>query len=415
MLLTDIEGASALWERDEAAMSVFLGQHDQIVRGVIARHSGHVVHSSGDRVMAVFDRSGDGLDAAVALQSAIHDIARGDLGEPRVRIVLHTGSVEWRGGDLYGSSVNQAARLIEVARGGQIVASEATIQAAGTDPSRAYSVHDLGFVSLRNLRHPLHVFSVMPQGAAPEAASPGAGAGVAGGMVRAAGAERTALLAKVPVFAGLPEDERERLGSLLRSRRYTRGEVIFLEGDQGTALCLIAEGRIRIQLTGSDGREVVISVYGPGEIVGELALLDGEPRSADAIAQDALRVYWLQREDFAAFLDNHPRAAMTMLASLSRRLRHTTRVVQDATFNDVPARLARVLLDLAAGNGQASDNGVRIELRLTQGELAAMVGASRETVNRALRAFEQRGLIGWEASRIIINQPEQLRARAEGA
>jgi CRP-like cAMP-binding protein len=234
-------------------------------------------------------------------------------------------------------------------------------------------------------------------------------------MVQAAGVERTALLAKVPVFAGLPEDERERLGSLLRSRRYTRGEVIFLEGDQGTALCLIAEGRIRIQLTGSDGREVVINVYGPGEIFGELALLDGEPRSADAIAQDAARVYWLQREDFAAFLDSHPRAAMTMLASLSRRLRHTTRVVQDATFRDVPARLARVLLDLAARNGQAIPGGIRIESRLTQGELAAMVGASRETVTRALRGFEQRGLIGWEASRIIINQPEQLRARAEGA
>jgi len=223
------------------------------------------------------------------------------------------------------------------------------------------------------------------------------------------------ILAKVPLFSGLPEDERERLGRLLRPGRYIRGQVIFLEGDEGTALCLIAEGRIRIQLTGTDGREVTINVYGPGEFFGELALLDGEPRSADAIAQDAARVFWLQREDFAAFLDNHPRAAMTMLASLSRRLRHTTRVVQDATFRDVPARLARVLLDLAARNGQPIPEGIRIESRLTQGELAAMVGASRETVNRALRGFEQRGMIGWESSRIIIFRPDQLRARAEGA
>jgi CRP-like cAMP-binding protein len=234
------------------------------------------------------------------------------------------------------------------------------------------------------------------------------------GARRTVGLSENEILAKVPLFAGLPDEERERLGSLLRARRYTRGEVIFLEGDEGTALCLIAEGRIRIQLTGADGREVVINVYGPAEFFGELALLDGEPRSADAIAQDASRVFWLQREDFAAFLDSHPRAAMTMLASLSRRLRHTTRVVQDATFRDVPARLARVLLDLAARNGQPIPQGIRIESRLTQGELAAMVGASRETVNRALRGFEQRGLIGWEASRITINQPEQLRARAEG-
>jgi CRP/FNR family transcriptional regulator, cyclic AMP receptor protein len=235
------------------------------------------------------------------------------------------------------------------------------------------------------------------------------------GIRRSVGLSENEVLAKVPLFAGLPDEERERLGTLLRSRRYARGEVIFLEGDEGTALCLIAEGRIRIQLTGTDGREVVINVYGPGDFFGELALLDGEPRSADAIAQDASLVYWLQRDDFARYLDSHPRAAMTMLASLSRRLRHTTRVVQDATFRDVPARLARVLLDLAARNGEAIEPGIRIESKLTQGELAAMVGASRETVNRALRGFEQRGLIRWEANRILIAEPEKLRTRAEGA
>jgi CRP/FNR family transcriptional regulator, cyclic AMP receptor protein len=238
---------------------------------------------------------------------------------------------------------------------------------------------------------------------------------VRAGVRRTVGLNEDEILAKVPLFSGLPAEERARLARLLRPRRYTRGEVIFLEGDEGTALCLIAEGRVRIQLTGSDGREVVITVYGPGDFFGELALLDGEPRSADAIAQDASRAFWLQREDFAAFLEIHPRAAMTMLASLSRRLRHTTRVVQDATFRDVPARLARVLLDLALKNGQPVEQGIRIESKVTQGELAAMVGASRETVNRALRGFEQRGWLGWDAARIVIYRPDQLRARAEGA
>jgi CRP-like cAMP-binding protein len=231
---------------------------------------------------------------------------------------------------------------------------------------------------------------------------------------RIVGLSETEILARVPLFAGLPEAERERLSRLLRVRHYTRGEVIFLEGDEGSSLFLIAEGRVRIQLTGADGREVVLNVYGPGEIVGEFAVLDGEPRSADAIAQEPSRVYWLQREDFVAFLDNHPRATMAMLAGLSRRLRHTTRVVQDATFRDVPSRLARVLLELAARHGQALPQGIRIDSRLTQGELAAMVGASRETVNRALRGFEQRGMIGWDTNRILIAQPDQLRARAEG-
>src|SRR4051812_11704406 len=97
------------------------------------------------------------------------------------------------------------------------------------------------------------------------------------------GLSETEILAKVPLFSFLPETERERLGRLLRPRRYARGEVVFLEGDAGTALCLIAEGRIRIQLTGTDGREIILNSYGLGELFGELALLDGEPRSADAI------------------------------------------------------------------------------------------------------------------------------------
>ena len=235
------------------------------------------------------------------------------------------------------------------------------------------------------------------------------------GTRRAVGLSETDALARAPLFSDLPVAEIERLGALLRPRRYARGEVIFLEGDRGDSLCLIAEGSIRIQLTDAYGREVVITVYGPGEIFGELALLDGEPRSADAIAQDASRVFWLQRDDFAAFLDSHPMAAMTMLASLSRRLRHTTRVVQDATFRDVPSRLARVLLDLTARHGRPVEHGMLIDTRVTQGELAAMVGASRETVNRALRGFEQRGLIRWEANRILIAQPDQLRTRGEGA
>jgi CRP/FNR family cyclic AMP-dependent transcriptional regulator len=234
------------------------------------------------------------------------------------------------------------------------------------------------------------------------------------GNRRVVGLTENELLAKVPLFAGLPAVERERLGDLLRPQRFARGQVIFLEGDQGTALCLIAEGRVRIQLTGADGREVVLTVYGPGEIFGEMALLDGEPRSADAIAQDDARVYWLQREEFAAFLDSHPRAAMTMLASLSRRLRHTTRVVQDAAFRDVPARLARVLLDQAERSGQPVPGGIRIEGRITQGELAAMVGASRETVNRALRGFERRGLIRWDDHHLVLAQTERLRQRSEG-
>jgi CRP-like cAMP-binding protein len=228
------------------------------------------------------------------------------------------------------------------------------------------------------------------------------------------GSSETDALARFPLFAGLPRVELQRLTGLLRPRQYARGEVIFLEGDTGTALCLIAEGRVRIQLTGADGREVGINVYGPGEIFGEMALLDGEPRSADAIAQDAVLVYWLHRDDFSAFLATHSGAAIKMLAGLSRRLRHTTRLVHDAAFRDVPARVARVLLDLAEQHGRAADGGVQIGVRLTQSELATLVGTTRESINRTLRDFEQRGLLQWQSGRLMVTRVERLRARADG-
>jgi len=222
-----------------------------------------------------------------------------------------------------------------------------------------------------------------------------------------------AALARVPLFAGLPPAELDRLGGLMRARDYARGEVIFLEGDAGTSLCVIASGRVKIVLTGADGREVVLTVYGPGEFFGEFALLDGEPRSADAVAQEPARVFTLQRTDFLQFLEAHPRAVATLLAVLSRRLRHTTRVVQEATFRDVPARLARVILDLAGAHGRPAEDGILVEARLTQTELASMVGASRETVNKALRSFERGGLLRLERSGITIVEPARLRARAE--
>jgi CRP/FNR family transcriptional regulator, cyclic AMP receptor protein len=222
----------------------------------------------------------------------------------------------------------------------------------------------------------------------------------------------TEALGKVPLFAGLPPPEMERLGALVRARRYRRGEVIFLEGDAGSSLCIIAIGRVRIVLSGADGREVVLNVYGPGDFFGEFALLDGEPRSADAIAQEPCLLYWLTRDDFLAFLESHPRAASTLLAVLSRRLRHTTRVVQDAAFRDVPARLARVVLDLVTTRGRPHGDRVLVDGRFTQSELASMVGASRETVNKALRGFERSGLLRHERGVITVMQPEQLRARA---
>ena len=219
----------------------------------------------------------------------------------------------------------------------------------------------------------------------------------------------TEALRRVALFASLRPPELEQLARCVRSQDYGRDQVIFLEGDVGTALGVIASGRVRICLTGIDGRQVVLNVYGPGEFFGEFALLDGEPRSADAVAQEPCRLFWLRRDDFLAFVEAHPRAAATLLAVLSRRLRHTTRVVHDAALRDVPARVARVLLDLAESHGRPSPSGVVVDVRLTQAELAAMVGATRETVNRALRSFERLNLLRYERNSVTVLRTEELR------
>lgn len=220
-------------------------------------------------------------------------------------------------------------------------------------------------------------------------------------------------LRNVPLFADVPPDELERLAEWLRPRQYQRGELIFQEGDPGTGLGIIESGRVKIVLYDVEGHELVLNTYGPGEFFGEFALLDGEPRSAGAAAQDDCRLFWLARDDFLTFLHAHPTAMARLLAILSRRLRHTTRQVQDAAFRDAPARLARALLDLAAVRGRPTSDGVAIEPRLTQTELASMIGTSRETVNKCLRAFQRRGLLRFEGGRITVLHVDELRISAE--
>jgi CRP-like cAMP-binding protein len=222
-------------------------------------------------------------------------------------------------------------------------------------------------------------------------------------------------LAKVPLLVGLPPDELERLGACVRPRRYGRGEVIFVRGDPGNSLCVIESGRVKIVLTAEDGREFVLNVYGPGEFFGEFALLDGEPRSADAVAQEKCLVHWLRRDDFLRVLMDHPATAVSLLGVLSRRLRHTTRIVQDAAFLPAQARLARTILDLAAVRGRPASEGVVVESPLTQGELAAMIGTARETVNKCLRDYERRGLLRHAGGMITVLRPEDLRACAGDA
>jgi CRP/FNR family transcriptional regulator, cyclic AMP receptor protein len=215
-------------------------------------------------------------------------------------------------------------------------------------------------------------------------------------------------LTSVPLLRSLAPQDVEQLAGLLRIRRYARGQVIFLTGDPGTNLCIIESGRVKLTLTSQDlGREVALDHLGPGDVFGELALLDGEPRSADAIAVESTRLLLLRRDDFRTFLTNHPAAAIDLLADMSRRLRRDTQLIQDAAFLDVPARLARVALRLA----EPANGGVLRTPSMSQTELASLVLTTRPTLNKFLRIMTDQGLLRWESGRVIVLDKERLERR----
>lgn len=219
------------------------------------------------------------------------------------------------------------------------------------------------------------------------------------------------LLVRCPLFAELSTGESEKIAALLRRRRYRAGEPVFREGDPGTAFYVIHTGEVKILLCGSQGKEVVLALLGPGEFFGEFALLDGEPRSADAVATVAAELLVLPREDFVRFLLEVPTVAVNMLASLSRRFRRTDRLVHDAAFSDVRTRVTRLLVELAETRGKAGNGGVVIGPRLTQGDLASMVGATRESINKCLRSYAAQGLVRHERGRLVLLNVDRLRAQ----
>jgi CRP-like cAMP-binding protein len=215
----------------------------------------------------------------------------------------------------------------------------------------------------------------------------------------------------VPLLAELSAQELDRLAPRLWRRRYARREVIFRAGDPGTSLYIVESGRVKLFLQSPEGRELIIDLIGPGAFFGTLAVLDGQPHGADAVAIEPVHLLVLEREAFLALLDDSPRLAMGLLGVLSRALRRDTRLLREASFLDVPARLAWALLRLAGNDGRAVPDGTIISLALTQTDLAGIVGTTRETLNKWLRTYERQGLIRCDKGRIVVCQPQGLRKR----
>lgn len=221
----------------------------------------------------------------------------------------------------------------------------------------------------------------------------------------------TLYLKQVPLFVDLADEDIRQLMAMARKRVFRSGEVIFHRDDPGQVLYVIKEGKVKISLISPDGQEISLVVFGKGECFGEFALLDGLPRSADAIALEKVECYTLQRSDFHNAIIKNPKIAIQVLEVLSKRLRTTDQMVEDLIFLDVYGRVAKKLLELADAHGTRVDNGIRIDVRLTQQELASMVGASRESVNKVMGYFTDKNFISTDKHRITLHRITELKRR----
>lgn len=220
-----------------------------------------------------------------------------------------------------------------------------------------------------------------------------------------------ATLRRVPFLAILPESEIAWLAERMRPRQYRAGTTIFHRDDPGSTLHVINSGLVKLVLASPEGREVTVGILDAGDFFGELALLDGGARSASAVALEAVETLTLDREPFIAMLERHPQVATALLGVLGDRLRRTDELIQDILFLDLPGRLAKQLLALADERGVATPAGIKIDLRLSQSELAGIIGATRESVNRCLNAYADRGILDLDRDTITLRAPEVLRAR----
>lgn len=221
------------------------------------------------------------------------------------------------------------------------------------------------------------------------------------------------LIRRAPLFAALDDNGAAALRATMTQTTVGRGEVVFAEGEPGNCLFVILDGKVKLGQTSSDGREQVMAVLGPGEMFGELSLFDPGQRTSTATAVTDTVLLGLGQGDLRPWLTGRPEVAEALLQALAQRLRRTNEAMADLVFSDVPGRVAKALLELSEKFGELQPDGSRLVAHdLTQEELAQLVGASRETVNKSLADFAQRGWLRLEARAVILLDIERLERRA---
>src|SRR6266568_643141 len=210
-------------------------------------------------------------------------------------------------------------------------------------------------------------------------------------------------LRRVPLFAKLTDPELAGLAERMRQKAFKRGDTIFRKDDPGQHFYVVLDGAVKIALPGEFGQEALVALLRGGEFFGELALFDHSPRSATATALEDTRCALLAGDDFVAFVEAHPAATKVVFEALAKTIRRLSDRVEDLIFLDVPSRVAKYLLDLAQQDGNA-----KLELTLTQDELAAFIGASRVSVNRVLGDLERREIIEIRRRHIVVKDRDRL-------
>lgn len=212
------------------------------------------------------------------------------------------------------------------------------------------------------------------------------------------------------LFSELEESARAKLSAMIHTKRYASGEVVFREGDPGDSMLVVMRGHVRILTTADDGKGIILAMLGPGEVIGEIALLSGGERSAEAISEGAVELAVLSKRDLIPYLERNPKICIRLLRILALRLRDTSETLKDRTFLSLEARFAKSILKLSDAFGRETENGIRIELKLSQKNLGEMLGVSRESINKQLQAWSGQGIARFNRGYIEIMQRNALAA-----
>ena len=217
-------------------------------------------------------------------------------------------------------------------------------------------------------------------------------------------------LRNVPLFRDFDETELTQVAGLVTTHRYTKHQTIFREGDPGQSVYLILSGSVAVVRIASDGRETILSILKERDFFGEMSVFDTSVRAAGVRTMTDAEVGVIERDDFLALIDKTPRIGRLLVIALSERLRAANKLIAATTSQDIRARLASLLLNLMQNFGEPVSTGTRISLRLTNQEMANMIGTTRETVNRTLNRFWDERLIDMRTAHVIVAEPEKLRA-----